>query len=490
VTRPKSLFDNPLGLWVPSAAEGARYLSRDEAEALAKQVLSFANADETRVTITSGTRMNTRFANNQITTSGDRYDISVAVRSTFGRRSATATTNSLDPAALKRVVDSAQRIAKLSPEDPEALGELAAQQYAPGGGWSDATANMDPATRATITKTITEPARAASLMSTGYFEAQAGSTAVATSKGLFAYNRQTESVLTTTARTADATGSGWGGGAHWDVAKLDPAAYGRTAVQKARASVNPSAVEPGRYTVILEPTAVGNLVQLILGAANARSADEGRSFFTKPGGGNKIGMKVMDERVTLVSDPADPDTASAPFALDGTPGKRVVWIENGVVKNLAYDRFWAQKQGKEANVGGGGGGFGGGGGGGGGGFGGGAPGGLKMLGTDKSLEQMIADTQRGLLVTRFWYIRPVDPRTVLYTGLTRDGTFLIENGKIVKAVKNLRFNESPVFMLNNLEDLGRPIRVSASEAGGPGTPIVMPPIRCRDFTFSSISDAV
>ena len=113
-----------------------------------------------------------------------------------------------------------------------------------------------------------------------------------------------------------------------------------------------------------------------------------------------------------------------------------------------------------------------------------------MLGTDKSLEQMIAETQRGLLVTRFWYIRAVDPRTVLYTGLTRDGTFLIENGKIVKAVKNLRFNESPVFMLNNLEDLGRPIRVSASEAGGPGTPIVMPPIRCRDFTFSSISDAV
>jgi len=493
MSRPRSLFDSQLGTWVDasSAADAARYLSRDEAEALAKQVLGFASADETRVTITSGTRMNTRFANNQITTSGDRYDINIAVRSSFGKKSATASTNSLDPAALKRVVDSAQRIAKLSPDDPEALGELGSQQYSQGGGWSDGTANMDPATRATITKQITEPARAASLQSTGYFEAQAGSTAVATSKGLFAYNRQTESVLTTTVRTPDATGSGWGGGAHWDVAKLDPAGYGRTAVAKARASANPSAVEPGRYTVILEPTAVGNLVQLILGAANARAADEGRSFFTKPGGGNKIGLKVMDERVTLVSDPTDPDTASAPFALDGTPGKRIVWIENGVVKNLAYDRFWAQKQGKEANVGGGGGGFGGGGGGGGGGgFGGGAAGGLKMLGTTKSLEQMIAETQRGLLVTRFWYIRAVDPRTVLYTGLTRDGTFLIENGKIVKSVKNLRFNESPVFMLNNLEDLGQPIRVSASEAGGPGTPIVMPPIRCRDFTFSSISDAV
>jgi predicted Zn-dependent protease len=325
-------------------------------------------------------------------------------------------------------------------------------------------------------------------MSTGYFEAQAGSTAVATSKGLFAYNRQTESVLTTTARTADATGSGWGGGAHWDASKLDPAGYGRTAVQKAKASVNPSAVEPGRYTVILEPTAVGNLVQLILGAANARQADEGRSFFTKPGGGNKIGMKVMDERVTIVSDPMDEDTASAPFTLDGLPAKRVVWIENGVVKNLAYDRYWAQKQGKEPNASGGGGGFGGGGGGGG--FGGGVPGGLKMLGTDKSLEDLIAETERGLLVTRFWYIRPVDPRTVLYTGLTRDGTFLIENGKITRAVKNLRFNESPVFMLNNLEALGSPVRVSASEGGGPGLAVVMPPVRVRDFNFSSISDAI
>jgi predicted Zn-dependent protease len=294
-------------------------------------------------------------------------------------------------------------------------------------------------------------------------------------------------VLTTTVRYADGTGSGWGGGAHWDVAKLDAAAMGRTAMEKARASRNPVAIEPGRYTVILEPTAVGNLVQLLLGAANARSADEGRSFFTKPGGGNKIGMKVMDERVTIVSDPMDDDTASAPFTLDGLPAKRVVWIENGVVKNLAYDRYWAQKQGKAPNAGGGGGGFGGGGGGG---FGGGVPGGIKMLGTDKSLDDLIAETPRGLLVTRFWYIRPVDPRTVLYTGLTRDGTFLIENGKITKAVKNLRFNESPVFMLNNLEALGRPVRVSASEGGGPGLAVVMPPIRVRDFNFSSISDAI
>jgi predicted Zn-dependent protease len=229
------------------------------------------------------------------------------------------------------------------------------------------------------------------------------------------------------------------------------------------------AIEPGRYTVILEPTAVGNLVQLVAFQFSARSADEGRSFFTKPGGGTKIGMKVVDERVTLTSDPSDPDAPATPFTPEGLPVPTTTWIENGVVKNLAYDRYWAQKQGKAPTP-----------------FG----GTLRMSGGHTSIEEMIAATSRGILVTRFWYIRPVDPRTILYTGLTRDGTFLIENGKLTRAVKNLRYNESPIFMLNNLEAMGRPVRVSASEAGGPGLAIVVPPIKVRDFSFTSLSDAV
>src|SRR5690606_11881728 len=140
------------------------------------------------------------------------------------------------------------------------------------------------------------------------------------------------------------------------------------------------------YTVILEPTAVGNLVQLIAFALNARSADEGRSFFTRPGGGSKIGMKVVDERVTLVSDPLDPDAAAYTFAGDGLPVERTVWIENGVVKNLAYDRYWAEKQGKKPTP---------------------MIGSLRMSGGDESMDDLIASTQRGILVTRFWYIRPV-----------------------------------------------------------------------------------
>jgi predicted Zn-dependent protease len=233
------------------------------------------------------------------------------------------------------------------------------------------------------------------------------------------------------------------------------------------------AIEPGRYTVVLEPTAVGNLVQLIMGALDARAADEGRSAFSKPGGGTKLGLKVVDERVTLVSDPMDPETPGAPFSGDGLPIGRRVWIENGILKTLSYDRYWAQKQGVPPNSGGGRGG-----------------GGLKMLGGEHSLEDLIARTERGILCTRFWYIRGVDQRTILYTGLTRDGTFLIENGKITKPVKNMRWNESPLFMLNNLEMLGRPESVIGSESGDAGAALMMPSVKARDFNFTSASDAI
>ena len=164
-------------------------------------------------------------------------------------------------------------------------------------------------------------------------EAITSAQAIANNKGLFAYNRSTSSVLTTTVRTPDGTGSGWAGATHHDWSRIDPSTLGARATQKARTSINPVAIEPGRYTVVFEPTAVGNLVQFITGAFNARAADEGRSFFSLPDGKNKIGQKVVDERVTITSDPFDPDVAGSPFSGDGLPTQRVVWIENGVVKN-------------------------------------------------------------------------------------------------------------------------------------------------------------
>ena len=454
---PRSLFD-PAG-----------FLTKEDAQALTKRVLALAKAEQTRVTILGSARGNTRYAVNQISSGGDNTNVTVSIRSTFGTKSASTTTNKLDDVSLQAAVDLSERLAKLAPDDPEAMPELEPQTYDESPGWSAITASLDPAGRAAAVRAVTEPSRAAKLAATGYIESDAQAHAIANNKGLFAYGRQTGAAMTTTVRAPDGSSSGWAGASHTDWSRIDPEALGARAIDKARASMNPVAIEPGRYTVVLEPTAVGNLVQLLAFALNARNADEGRSFFTKQGGGNKIGLKVVDERVTLVSDPLDPDAAALPFTPEGAPAKKTTWIENGVVRNLAYDRYWAQKQGKSA-----------------------APliGSLKMLGGTSSMEELIASTQRGILVTRFWYIRPVDPRTILYTGLTRDGTFLIEDGKITKAVKNLRYNESPVFMLNNLDAMGPSVRVSASEDGSPGFAIVVPPIKAHDFNFTSLSDAV
>jgi predicted Zn-dependent protease len=453
-----------------SLAEQARYLSRSECEALATRALGFVStADGARVNITSGSRGNTRFAVNQVSTGGDNFDTTVTVTAYVGRRSAASTTNQLDDASLKQAVAMAERLAKLAPEDPEFLPELDPQQYETGRNWSEATAALDPQGRADAVRAITAPATRDGLVSTGYLDTRAAANAVANMKGLFGYTRSTATALTTTVRTTDGTGSGWAGAAHHDWSRIDPGALGARAAEKARASRTPVAVEPGHYTVVFEPTAVGNLVQFIANALNARAADEGRSFFSKAGGGNKIGSKVVDERVTILSDPFDADVAGNPFTNEGLPTRRSVWIENGVVKNLNYDRYWAQKKGVSPSASGG---------------------SLKMSGGSTTMEEMIASTPRGLLVTRFWYLRPVDQRTILYTGLTRDGTFLIENGKITRAVKNLRFNDSPVFMLNNLDALGTPVRVSASEDGGPGQAIMVPALKIRDFNFTSLSDAV
>ena len=266
-------------------------------------------------------------------------------------------------------------------------------------------------------------------------------------------------------RTADGTGSGWAGAEDNDWRKIDFAKVSNAAIEKARLSRNPIALEPGRYTVILEPQAVGDLVSLLGGALQARLADEGRSAFAKPGG-NKLGERIMDPRVTIISDPQDPQLLLQPFNGEGLPSRRMTWIENGVLKALAYSRFWAQKQGKDATPG---------------------AGSLKMLGGPTTTAEMIRSTQRGILVTRLWYLRSVDPRTILYTGLTRDGVFLIEDGKITKAVKNFRFNESPLFMLNNVEAIGPAIRIAGSESSGT---FVMPTLKVRNFNFTSSSDAV
>nr|MBA4159321.1 TldD/PmbA family protein [Gemmatimonadota bacterium] len=319
------------------------YFSREEARAIAERILGFSTADDTRVNITSGMEGNTRFAVNQVSTAGDVTNAAVAVTSAFGRRVASATTNRFDDESLRQVVQTSERLAGLVPEDPEYLGELTQQQYVETPGFFESTASLDPATRAEAVRRVTEPAARQNLLSTGFLSYLVGSTAVANKRGLFAYHAATRSNFTTTVRTPDGTGSGWAGVGHHDWNQVNTAELGERAIRKAELSRNPRAVEPGRWTVILEPTAVANMVSLMMFSMSARQADEGRSFFSRPGGGTRIGERFVDERVTIHSDPADSNLLNTPFSGEGLPNQRMSWIENGALRNLVYDRFWAQK---------------------------------------------------------------------------------------------------------------------------------------------------
>ncbi len=446
--------------------EGA-VMTRERSQALIEKIVKMSKSDGIAVSVDSGYQANIRFAANQMSTAGGVTNSQIGIESTFGKKHGVATTNDMSDESLRRAVEQSETLAKLSPDDPEIMPALPPQTYVPVNGYFDSTANLSPEDRARAALTALEPARkAGDLKAAGFIIVNAGANALGNSKGLFAYNRGTIANYTLTVRTNDGTGSGWVGAENPDWKQLDFAALSARTIERARLSRNPVAIEPGRYTVILEPQAVGDLVQLMAFYLDARESDEGRSAFAKAGGGNKIGDKIVDSRVTIVSDPQDPQLLAQPYDGEGLPLSRQVWVDGGVLKKLYYSRFWAQKQGQQAT---------------------GFPSSVKMQGGTTSMDDMIKSTQRGVLVTRLWYLREVDPRTILYTGLTRDGTFLIENGKISKAIKNFRFNDSPLFLLNNIDALGPAVRLGGSEAGGA---VVMPAIKAHDFNFTSLSDAV
>lgn len=453
---------------IPGVIEDANgLLGRDESQAIVERVVKMSTADAVRVNVGSGRATNLRFAANQMSTAGAVTNANVAVFSAFGPKHAVVTTNDLSEESLRRAVKQSEALARLAPDDPESMPELPSQSYTEVPAYFDTTANVSAEERARAALTALEPARrAGDLKAAGFIVANAGTTALGNDEGLFAYHRNTNANYTVTVRSDDGTGSGWAGADDSDWSKINFGAVSARAIEKARLSRNPVKVEPGRYTVILEPQAVGDLVQLLAFAAAARLADEGRSAFSKTGGGTKIGEQVVDKRVTIFSDPFDAQLLGQPWDGDGLPLTRQVWVEKGVLKNLVYSRFWAKKMSKQPT---------------------GGPNSLKMLGGTTSMEEMIRSTPRGILVTRLWYLRQVDPRTVLYTGLTRDGTFLVENGKISKAITNLRFNDSPLFMLNNVEAIGPAVRLAGTEAGGN---VVMPALKVKDFNFTSLSEAV
>ncbi len=435
-------------------------LSQSETQALLKKVLGYSKADECTVSLNSNQGGNIRYARNTVSTSGEETNRTLVVQSSFGKRSGTASINEFDDASLAKVVQRAEELAKLAPENPEYVSILGPQQYAESKAFFDSTAKIDPEFRAKVAEESIMPASKKEVTAAGFLEHSSGLTSIMNSKGLFGYHTQSDLNFTVTMRTNDGLGSGWVTRDFNDAAKLNSAQASEVAIQKAIRSRTAKAIEPGKYTVILEPAAAVDLIDNMMNNFSARTADEGRSFLSKKGGGNKLNEKLLDERVSIYSDPLNAEVPGATWAGDGLPRQRTDWIDKGVVKTLAYDRFWAQKKGTNAIA---------------------FPTSIIMSGGTASLEELIKSTEKGILVTRFWYIRAVDPQTLLYTGLTRDGTFYIENGQIKYPVKNFRFNESPVIMLNNLEALGKPQRVSGN---------LIPPMKIRDFTFTSLSDAV
>jgi len=434
--------------------------TKEEARKILEKALSFSKADICEINLSGTNSGNIRYARNTVSTSGYSSNQSLAVQSSFGKKSGTATIDEFDDASLEKVVRRAEELADLSPENPEFMEPLGPQSYDEAISYSESTATISPDYRATVASSSIVPASAQDVTAAGFLNDSAGFSAMINSKGLFAYNKTTDVDFTVTMRTNDGTGSGWVSRDFNDVTKFDADEASKTAIDKAVMSREAKAIEPGKYTVILEPAAASDLLRNMFRSLDARSADEGRSFMSAADGANKLGEKIVDERVNIWSDPLNTEVPTSTWNEQGQPLKKTTWLENGVVKNLAYDRFWAKEKGVEPVP---------------------FPSNVIMAGGDKSLEELIKGTKKGILVTRLWYIRSVDPQTLLYTGLTRDGTFYIENGQIKYPVKNFRFNESPIIMLNNLETLGKQVRINGN---------LIPYMKVRDFTFTSLSDAV
>jgi predicted Zn-dependent protease len=442
-------------------------LNKEEAKKLLEKVLKYSKADECEVILNGSEGGNIRYARNAASTSGDISTMTLSVNSIFGKKSGTANINEFDDAALERVVKRSEELAQLAPENPERMPLLGPNTFKDGIGYDAKTAAVTPATRAELVAKSIAVAKEAKLEAAGFLENTTSFTAVLNSKGLFAYDKNTDVTFSVTTRNAEGTGSGYAARGFNDISKLDTFTATKIASQKANGSATAKAIEPGKYTVILEPVAATYMLENMFRGFDARSADEGRSFMSKPGGGNRLGEQLMDEKVTIYSDPFNTELPGSTWSREGQPLERINWIEKGVVKNLSYSRYWAEKKGVKPVP---------------------FPSNIIMQGGDGgTVEDMIKSTERGILVSRLWYIRLVDAQTLLLTGLTRDGTFYIENGKIKHPVKNFRFNESPVIMLNNVEALGKAERSISVESY---RSYLIPPMKIKDFTFSSLSDAV
>jgi len=440
-------------------------LTRAEALQLAEKTLKLSMFPECRVTIDTSEQAYTRFANNGITTAALGLRFTATVDAAREGSTGSASTDDLDDASLEAAVRRAEEIASIAPPSAEWMPDPGAQEFPDTRDFDEKTAIARSPEMIPHIKTVIDAARAKGLVAAGLVERTHRVTAIANKRGLRASHRGADSGLTATIRAADGSSSGWAGHPATRFSEIDSAKVAADAIEKCLRWKSPRRLDPGNYTVVLDATATGDLVRLMSNAFNARGADEGRTFLSKRGGGTRLGDKMFPEFITLRSDPFDPRLPSSPWTNELLPARPMTWIDKGVIANLSYNRYWASKTGKAPTP---------------------APGNTILEGSDTSQADLIASVKRGLLITHFFYIRAVNPQTLQQTGLTRDGLFLIEDGKITDAVVNFRFNESPVRLLQNTRKVGRCIRIRGLEGGI----MIAPPLVADDFPFTSISDAV
>lgn len=440
--------------------------SDSELRRLADRVLRLSEADETEVHIDFVADALTRFANNTIHQNVAERAMSVSVRTVFDGRTARAATNKTDEDSLRRVVAASAALARSQPKNPDLLPMPGPQKYAKVERYFAATAGATPGDRAVAVARVTELAEQNRQTAAGIFSTGASVAAISNSKGLFASYRQSRAEFSITILEQDS--SGWAKASAPDASQIDAEALAERASKKATASRHPKEVEPGRWTVILEPAAVLDLVGFLFYDFAGTAILDQRSCFN-----NRMGKQVMGENVTLHDDVTHPLQLGPPFDGEGMPRQTVLLVDRGVPRNLVYARSTAKKMKAKPT-----------------GHGlplpnqdGEAPFNLVFAGGNTPLETMIATTDRGILLTRLWYIREVEPYEKVLTGMTRDGSFLVDNGKISAGIRNFRFNQNILQMLSNVGQMSPSVRAAGEEAFD----MVVPAMKVRDFHFTEVT---
>jgi predicted Zn-dependent protease len=434
---------------------------------IAQRVLHEAKADQTEVMITSNDSYLTRFATNTIHQNVAESDVTVRVRVIADQRTGVATGNDLMDAGLKKLVRTAERIATFQEKSPD-LPSLPRPQPAKAvRAYIDATAKCTPLDRAKGVERILAPSRANGLDAAGAFSTEEQEILIANSLGVSAYHRGTVASILTVIMGKDS--SGYAADASIDVSRIHPEAVGKTAIDKALASKNPTSIEPGEYTVILEEEAVADML-FFLGymGMSALAVQEGRSFMN-----GKFGERVTGDKITIWDDGLDPRGLPLPFDFEGTPKQKVMLIEKGIARNVVYDTATAAKEPGKTSTGhslpapntqGP------------------LPINLFMEPGSMTKEELLASTDRGIWVTRFHYTNILHPVKTIITGMTRDGTFLIEKGKISRPIKNLRFTQSILEAFANAEAIGKTLKVVKDDWNALGTTV--PALKIRNFRFT------